>query len=116
MEDPSIQPLMIALAVATPVLAGLIHLYARTGAIGSLRKGRLVLLALAGPLNLAVWLLLNERLERLESRSAIGALLAVVVFVTLGFGFGFLRRRDQGSGARDENDPEHEPEARTGRE
>jgi len=105
MDDPSILPLMIALAVATPVLAGLIHLfYARSGAIGSLRKGRLWLLALAGPLNLVGWLLSNERLKDLESRSVIGVVLAGVAFLTLGFGFGFLRRRDNGGGApRDED-------------
>lgn len=106
MEDPSIQPLMIALAVATPVLAGLIHLYARTGAIGSLRKGRLWLLAFAGPLNLVVYLLLNEQLEDLESRSTIGVVLALVVFVTLGFGFGLLRRRNQGPDATHEDKEE----------
>lgn len=94
MEDPSTLPLLIALAAATPVLAGLIHLYARSGAIGSLRKGRLWLLALAGPLNLVAWLLFNKRLEDLESRSTIGIVLAIVVFVVVGFGFGFIRRRD----------------------
>lgn len=104
MEDPSMQPLMIALAIATPVLAGLIFLYQRSGAIRAPRRGRLVLLALAGPLNLIVWLLLNERLAGIESRSLIGIILAVVVFLTLGFGFGFLRRRDGGSRAEKENE------------
>lgn len=104
MEDRSTLPLMIALAIATPILAGMIHLYARSGAIGSLRKGRLWLLALAGPLNLVVWLLFNERLERFESRSMLGLALAAAVFVTLGFGFGFLRRHDDRRGAAGDED------------
>jgi uncharacterized BrkB/YihY/UPF0761 family membrane protein len=104
MEDPSFQVLMIALAVATPVLAGLIHLYAKSGAMRPPRRGRVLLLALAGPVNLLFSMLLNPRLEPIRSTSMIGIVLAGIVFVIVGFGFGFLRQDKQTSGIGDEDD------------
>lgn len=92
MQDPSFQVLMIALALATPVLAGLIHVYAKTGALSSIRKGRLLLLALAGPVNLMISILMSPHREKSGAMSWIGISLAAAVFITVGFGFGFLQR------------------------
>lgn len=92
MEDKSVALLIVVLAVATPALAGVIWFSARSGAMQAPRKGRLLALFLAGPLNLVLWWLLNGKLSGARSSSVMGILAAIVVFVALGFGMGFLKR------------------------
>lgn len=93
MERESLMPVMIGIGVATPVLAGLIALRVRSGAVAMPRPSRMWMLALAGPLNLLIWVGFNRHLDWSGSRSIVGILVAIAVFTAMGAGFGFLRGR-----------------------
>ncbi len=103
MEETTLRNLMILIAVATPLLAGMIYgvtrRVAEDGRPAPRRMRRnLWILAAAGPVNLVLWLLLNGWLDRMENRSAIGYVLAAIVFIAVGFTtgwFGGRRRADR---------------------
>jgi hypothetical protein len=100
MDDRSVQFMVLMLAVATPLLAAVLHVNARAGRMSPLRPGRLPLLALAGPLNALAWFVLQGRLQGSSGRTAFGIALAALVFIGLGFGVGWLRRpKDQDAAA-----------------
>lgn len=100
MDDRSTQILVLTLAVATPALAAVMAMSVRSGATGPLRPGRLLLLALAGPLNALAWFALQGPLEGATNRTAFGIGLAALVFLGIGFGAGWLRRpRDHEAGS-----------------
>ena len=87
---------MVALAVGTPGLGGLIYWRVRQGVIHSPGRGRLILLVAAGPVNLLVWLTAGDWIGRMRHPTTVGIALAVVVFIGLGLrrgGFYWLRRR-----------------------
>jgi hypothetical protein len=100
MEDRAAEQLVVFLAVATPILAAVLYLSSRFGSVGAMRPGRLLTLALAGPVNLIVWTLLRGPLEGVASRQTIGIVLGLAVFLIMGFGFGMLRRRDDTRGTK----------------
>jgi uncharacterized membrane protein len=99
LENKDLLPAMIILAVATPVLAVLLIVFARAGLVSMPPRSRLVILLLAGPLNLALWYLFNHYLDSTGHRSVFGILLAAVVFIAVGFGAGFLRARARSESA-----------------
>ena len=87
---------MVILAFATPILAGLIIAGARLGTLRSPGRGRLLLLAMAGPVSLLLWT--GQHLGQSEGppdgfryRPVIAIALAIVVFV--GTGVGLYRSR-----------------------
>jgi hypothetical protein len=92
MDDRAAELLVIFLAVATPMLASRSLSLVPIRPVGGLRRGRLMTLALAGPVNLLVWTLLRGPLGGVASRQTIGIVAGLAVFVIMGFGFGFLRR------------------------
>ena len=105
MEREQLMAATIALAVATPLLAGLIHAMTRMGALRTLPRSRLVLIALIGPANLLLWLTLNRYLDGVGHRSVPGIALAALVFVVVGFGTGFLRGSRAPRGSSDSAEP-----------
>ena len=100
MDQETIQRIMIAIAVALPVVSASLLLMARSGARGAetemvakLRRTGWLLIVI-GPLNLLVWLLLNNWLDRIGYRSVVGYLLAAVVFFITGWMTGLFARWD----------------------
>ena len=111
MEETTLRNLMILIAVATPLLAGMSDGVARRAAAGERPTPRrmrrnLWILAAAGPVNLALRLLLNGWLDRMENRSAIGYVLAAVVFVAVGFATGWFGGRKADRPEAEEDDVE----------
>lgn len=88
----------IIIALLTPLIACVGWLAVRRapaepGAVPLAKVRRnLLILALAGPLNLLLWLIVNGWLDQVGSRSVIGYVLAAVVFLAGGFATGFLPR------------------------
>lgn len=93
MSDTSVNVGMIVVAVATPLLAGLLVLLAQMQVIGGVKKSRLILLVILGPGNLAVWMLFNGYLDQVGHRSVLGIGLAVLIVVISAIGGGFRRGR-----------------------
>ncbi|MCL5269752.1 MAG: hypothetical protein M1457_04190 [bacterium] len=98
MDDLAIRNIWIIIAVATPVLATLIGLAGHWAAAQEggrmsrrLRRNCLILF-LAGPANLVLWLLFNDALDAVGYRSVLGIVVAAVVFVAAGLGTGFFSR------------------------
>lgn len=104
METENLLPMMVGLAVATPLLAVLLILFARAGIVTMPPRSRIVILLLAGPANLALWYFFNHYLRVTGHRSVFGILLAAIVFVVVGFGAGFLRGRIRERGASGKHD------------
>jgi hypothetical protein len=98
MEQETLRPIMLTLAVAMPAvgiclltLGRLIAREAGEPMPPSMRRAGWLLI-LAGPLNLAVWFLFNAWLETIGYRSVIGYALAALVFFAMGWGTGALGR------------------------
>ena len=109
MEESVVRNVMIILSLATPLVAGLFALAARASAVQSgeplprrLRRN-IWILAAAGPVNLALWLLLNGILAGTGFRSVMGYALAALVFLAGGVATGFFSRL-LSRGARDGNE------------
>lgn len=98
---------MIGIAFATPLLALMLVLAARAGRITMPPKSRIVILLMAGPLNLVLWVVFQRYLDGVGNRSVYGIILAVVVFIAVGFGAGFLR----GRGSEDRRHPQGSDES-----
>lgn len=100
LENADLRLAMIVLAIATPLVAGLWWLSHRAIAREAGRPPvraqvrNAIILALAGPVNLLVWLLFNGWLDRLGSRSIAGYILAGLVFIVVGSTTGFFARHD----------------------
>jgi hypothetical protein len=98
MEEPVVRNVMILLAIATPLIAGLLALASRsataqTGQPAPWRIRRNTwILAAAGPVNLLVWYLFNGTLSWVGSRSVLAYGLAILIFLAAGFGTGFFSR------------------------
>lgn len=86
---------MVILAIATPGLALLIFCLHKAGMMSLPPRSRMVILLLAGPVNLLLWLMMNRYFDAVRHRSAIGVVLAAAVFIGVGFGGGFLRRSSE---------------------
>jgi hypothetical protein len=105
MEETAVQKIMILLAVLTPLTAGLLALFVRSAAQGAGQTGgakvrrNLWILAVAGPVNLALWFSFNGLLAGMGSRSVVGYGLAAAVFVFAGFATGFFSRLRSGKNA-----------------
>ena len=99
MNHTDTQTVMIAIAVATPLVGLAAWVSAWLGARTSgERVARRVcrnaaLLAAAGPLNLLVWFAFNRWLDARGARSVTAIVAAAVVFVVAGFLTGWFTRR-----------------------
>lgn len=91
MRDEQAYNTMIMIAFATPALALLMHFFAGRAGIVSIRRGRMVVLFLAGPANLLLWIIFNKYLDGVGNNSALGIALAAIVFVATGYGLGRWR-------------------------
>lgn len=103
MRDDSVRTAMLVIAALTPLLGALAWFIgggmnrAARDAGTELPLNRLglkcLVLALAGPANLALWHLFNGWLNRIGYRSVLGYALAALVFLLGGWLTGWLSRR-----------------------
>jgi hypothetical protein len=82
---------MAVLALATPLLSAWLLMRQRQGKMKLISTGRLVLLALVGPVNFFFWVMFADAAR--PQNPAIGIILAATVFTVLAFALGFLRKR-----------------------
>lgn len=99
MDQESLQWIMATLAIATPITGATLWAIGRSTARAaeeplhpSIRRAAIILIV-AGPLNLLVWLLFNDWLDAIGYRSAVGYGLAAAVFFGLGWSSGKFRKR-----------------------
>lgn len=98
MNYPELRNIMIGIALATPILALVIVFITRSSAARSdeplppkIRSNALIL-AVAGPLNLAVWLLFNAWHNQHGPGSVHGIVAAAIMFIAAGLATGFFAR------------------------
>jgi drug/metabolite transporter (DMT)-like permease len=98
MTTPAIEPYIIVLSLATPVVGATIWLAGRAVARQadepmprSMRRAAVILI-LAGPLNLLVRFCLGDRLAAASQNPAIGYALAAATFIGLGWYLGIFKR------------------------
>jgi len=65
-------------------------------------KRNCLILGLAGPINLLIWLLFNQYLDQVGYRSVVGYMLAAIVFIVMGFITGFFSRLTRKADIKDE--------------
>jgi drug/metabolite transporter (DMT)-like permease len=112
MDETVTRNVMILAAIATPVVAALIFGFSRWAAEDSRstfspKTRRLVwILALAGPLNLLLWQVRKGGLNSFGGDSAMGWILAAMVFIVAGYASGWFRRsRRPGQSSTHEDSP-----------
>ncbi|MCE5269267.1 MAG: hypothetical protein LLG00_15425 [Planctomycetaceae bacterium] len=97
MSDFDARIIMIWIAVITPLLAAAIYAVGRAGQTDAepLPKSyvrNVLILAAAGPINFAIWLLHNQWADRSGPGSVYGIILAAIVFIAAGFATGLFAR------------------------
>mgnify|MGYP001470837999 CR=1 FL=1 len=102
MEPEVPNHVFLIIAMLTPVIAFVGWLVVGHGASGNNEVSskkihrNLILLALAGPVNLLLWYVVNGWLKGVGSRSVIGYVLAAMVFLVAGYATGFFGRLRRG--------------------
>ncbi|HPK03171.1 MAG TPA: hypothetical protein PLS90_12015 [Candidatus Sumerlaeota bacterium] len=94
MEYGDAAQLMRIIACATPIVAlcGWIVLRGERRPDWPKTRRNLVILGLAGPVNLAGWWIFNGWLDRAGWRSVHAYIIAFIVFIVAGFATGFFSR------------------------